>query len=114
MSEQSGEEIHEFLASHSNEGTTHLYSAAFHFFIAKLVVHQIYGQKLTEALYSQYAEEAWNAFVLPSVLSFHTWVGEGSDIWANETPAIVDAIKADWYGWIDGYKVEHLVDFFAD
>lgn len=115
MSDQSREEISEFLANHSNEGTTHLYSAAFHFFIAKLVVHQVRGEKLTEAEYNQFAEEAWNAFVYPSILTFHTWVNEAEMIWEKEmVEVIVEAIKRDWVGWVDGYKVEHLADFFSD
>jgi hypothetical protein len=102
--------VTQIMMSHSNAGTVDTLTGARHFFITRAMYEGLLGT-MTEARYDQLSQEAWSTFVLPQILSFHTWLREvmtphpEMDTMINN---IIEEIRFDWLEDLASLKVEFL------
>ena len=117
MDERQRDEIGEILSEHSNEGTLHLLSSAYHFLTSRLIYQQIWKDRITEADFDRLSEEAWLGFVYPGLTAYHTWLVEVTD---PETASamrdtmeneLVQEVLADWNVWVSDSKLDWLAEF---
>lgn len=103
--------VTELMMSHSNAGTLHVMDSARHFFLTRFMYEGLTHDLVTEARYDQLVQEAWSVFILPTILSYHTWLKDVMtphpeiDIMVAE---IIDDIRDDWVAEMTALKGQFL------
>lgn len=90
--DENQDDLANLLAEHSNTGTLQLVDSAYNFLITRVIYQQIWKGELSEPDFDRFAEEAWTAFVTPSIYAYHTWLVEVVD---EETRSYMQAVLVD-------------------
>lgn len=103
--------VTELMMSHSNAGTIHIMESARHFFLTRLMYEGLTHDLIPEHRYDQLAEEAWAIFILPAILSYHTWLKDvmvPSPQIDSLVADIIDDIRQDWTEELSAVKGQFL------